>query len=543
MTFDDIQALDDTVRIWPLRNTALGISGSARMMEGSICMMPPCSVELSRIQQTNQIGSTPPPGTASWHWCGALISTCCGSARAARSWSPAMSRPMLSLVIALLLLGVGRLSAYAATFYVSAAGANSVTCAQAQNAQTPRRTINAGIACLAGGDTLIVKAGTYDEIVTDFNNIGGYTVRVPSGLSWSSPTTIKAETAGAVTLRVTSPPSGWTSIIEFDSSGTTSQYILIEGFVLDCQFFMTLGIGVTASNHLRFKDLEIKNSRGQGIQGDCVSCEFLNLYVHHTARNNGKTTCPSNTCDNPPGELCAGFCHAVYLTGTGNIIDGGSFHDSDGHAIHLYPGPSNNIVRNIYAYNNKVGIGIYGGGHQVYNNVLQNNQLAIWTGRGNTIAHNTIYGWQQLDGNESFGIYDNDGGTVIKNNLVLNQRVNSLRGYIYVNGGSGPSGNRLADSVDPAFVSGNLCDDPTMLGCAVAPASSSPVVNAGAPDFHLRAGSPAIAAGVPLPNAAMKIDKDGVARPPTGAVDIGAYQYISGGQTIPPPSNLRAKVP
>ena len=92
-----------------------------------------------------------------------------------------------------------------------------------------------------------------------------------------------------------------------------------------------------------------------------------------------------------------------------------------------------------------------------------------------------------------------------------------------------PSGGR-----EPLYApDGRLCERP---------ASPSPVVNAGAMDFHLRAGSPAIAAGVPLPDAAMRIDKDGVARPPTGAVDVGAYQYVSGGPTLPSPSNLRVKV-
>ena len=62
-------------------------------------------------------------------------------------------------------------------------------------------------------------------------------------------------------------------------------------------------------------------------------------------------------------------------------------------------------------------------------------------------------------------------------------------------------------------------------------------------DFRLRAGSPAIGVGVNLPDAAMRIDKDGVARPPTGAVDVGAYQYVSGGPTPPAPLNLRVQVP
>jgi hypothetical protein len=102
----------------------MGISGSAQMMDGSIDMMRPCSAGMSRIQQINQIGSTSPPGTASWHWCGdsmrqplqkptvASVNSPCGM----RSWNPGMSRPMLSLVVAIFLLSVGCLSAHAATF-------------------------------------------------------------------------------------------------------------------------------------------------------------------------------------------------------------------------------------------------------------------------------------------------------------------------------------------------------------------------------------------------------------------------------------------
>ena len=280
MTFDDIQALDDTARIWPLRNTAMGTSGSARMMDGSICMMPPCSAGMSRVQQTNQIGSTPPPGTASWHWCGALISTCCGTARAARFWSPAISRLMLSLVIAVLLVGVGCLSAHAATFYVSTAGADSVTCAKAQSAQTPRRTINGGIACLAGGDTLIVKPGTYDEMVADFGGLGGYTVPVPSGSSWDHPTTLRAEPAGSVTLIVSNPVHNWPTIVGFDNH----RYISLEGFVIDGRWTMENVVGLRGGP-IRLKDTEIKNGRAQGILGGAQDAghQFLNLNVHHNA--------------------------------------------------------------------------------------------------------------------------------------------------------------------------------------------------------------------------------------------------------------------
>jgi len=455
-----------------------------------------------------------------------------------------MSGPLLALVMAVLLLSVGSLSAHAATFYVSTAGNNSVTCAQAQSAQTPRRTINAGIACLAGGDTLIVKAGRYDEIVTNHPGIGGYTVPVPSGGSWATATTLKADPPGSVVLTVSNPPSEgsweWPSIVEFDSG----RYRILDGFILDGGFRVENGIGL-GGDHMRVSNSEIRNAKGQGIQGEGSFHEFINLHVHHIALNGGKTTCSHNVCGNPSGQMCPGYCHAIYLSGEGNLVDGGSWHDNDGHAIHYYPAPSNGIVRNALIYNNEIGIGIYGPGHQIYNNVLLNNKTGIKIPGKNTVAHNTIYGTSSADG---FGIYQGPSSvpSVIKNNLILRQAVNSLRSYIYVDDGPNTtlrSGNVLERSVDPTFVAGNLCDDPTMLGCAATPASPSPVMNASAMDLHLCAGSPAIAAGVHLPDATLRVDKDGAARPPTGAVDVGAYQYVSGTPTLPAPSNLRVKAP
>ena len=54
-------------------------------------------------------------------------------------------------------------SAYCATYYTAKSGSNSNSCAQAQNVSTPKLTIGAGIGCLSSGETLIVKAGTYNE--------------------------------------------------------------------------------------------------------------------------------------------------------------------------------------------------------------------------------------------------------------------------------------------------------------------------------------------------------------------------------------------
>ena len=52
---------------------------------------------------------------------------------------------------------------HGATYYVAKTGSDSKSCTQAQSASTPKLTIKAGLACLKGGDTLIIKAGTYNE--------------------------------------------------------------------------------------------------------------------------------------------------------------------------------------------------------------------------------------------------------------------------------------------------------------------------------------------------------------------------------------------
>jgi hypothetical protein len=56
--------------------------------------------------------------------------------------------------------------AQAATYYVSKSGSNNNSCAQATSVSTPKLTINAGIGCLSGGgDTLLIRKGTYDETI------------------------------------------------------------------------------------------------------------------------------------------------------------------------------------------------------------------------------------------------------------------------------------------------------------------------------------------------------------------------------------------
>ena len=75
-------------------------------------------------------------------------------------------------------------------FYVATNGNDSNTCAQAQNQSTARNTIQGGINCMASGDTLLIKSGTYSRPST----------LPPSGTSWDNSTKLMRYGTDQVTV-------------------------------------------------------------------------------------------------------------------------------------------------------------------------------------------------------------------------------------------------------------------------------------------------------------------------------------------------------
>src|SRR5262245_53832911 len=113
----------------------------------------------------------------------------------------------------------------AATYFVAQGGSDNYTCSQSQSPSMPRSTINAGLSCLASGDTLQVGPGTYPESIFSING-----TTIPNG-SPSSYTRIIGN--GNVFLAPTSPEpalgagiylGGTSSYVEFDGIGTDGQY-------------------------------------------------------------------------------------------------------------------------------------------------------------------------------------------------------------------------------------------------------------------------------------------------------------------------------
>jgi hypothetical protein len=411
----------------------------------------------------------------------------------------------------LFLLCLGGFSAQAATIYVRSTGNDATSCAQAQNASTPRRTINAGIACLSGGDTLVVHGGTYREVVG----------KLPSGLSTAQRTTLQA--APGETVLVT-PPSwpGDTSIGVLNGEGN---YLIIDGINVDAQGLTGRMISVSGHDNI-FRNMNLQGSYSQGIQGDATNTQFLNLELHHSGQY----------CSGHSDPYCPyhGYHHGFYMStdsGPGNVIDGCNIHDiPDGHGLQLYGGTW--TVRNSILANMPYGNGIFALTSNVvmYNNIFINNGGSSFgagiyvTAGGAKIYHNTFY-TPSPNGNQ-VGIYLRATDTIVRDNILMTVARSSSNYIVRENGG--------------ATLDHNLCTV-AAAGCdAVEPTMARIVLDAASGNFHLVANSPAIGSGIPVPE--VTVDKDGNPLPRTGAVDMGAYQYAPKGPVLPAPQHLRATV-
>src|SRR5262245_526795 len=108
---------------------------------------------------------------------------------------------LLTVVVLMLCLAAGN-SAIAATYYVSTAGNDSNTCSDATSATKPKQTISTALTCLAAGDTLLLRSGTFVEGPITF-----WTNHVASGTS-DNPITIQAFPGESVVVQMPKGASG-----------------------------------------------------------------------------------------------------------------------------------------------------------------------------------------------------------------------------------------------------------------------------------------------------------------------------------------------
>lgn len=367
-------------------------------------------------------------------------------------------------------------------------------------------SLDTGLGKLKPGDTLLLKGGDYRQAMghDGDNPSSGTSHQIPSGTS-------------SQRITIASAPG---EIPVFPFIWLSGDYVTLDGqkwdgMVIDGKNDSGLGIAI-GGHHVRLKHLEIKNMRDHGVLGcDDGYCEFLNLHVHHIA---------VNSC------FGSGMCHGIYSSTTGNLFDGGEYHDMpNGYGIHPNKG-YDYTIRNIRFHHNRDGALVYGSGFKVYNNVFDHNTGSglVNYGSNMTIQNNTF------TDNGTRSIWLPNSGHKIENNIFWDRNALEIK-----DGGSGSTfGKNLCQS------GGSGCDtsgDPKFM-------------NPGSANYRLREGSAAIDAGRMV--SEVKTDADGAPRPQGAGMDIGAFEAGGAKPTspssppptapptstsgpVPPPTNLR----
>ncbi len=293
--------------------------------------------------------------------------------------------------------------------------------------------------------------------------------------------------------------SGWG--IHLGKSGTASSPIVLKSQVrgktiVDGQNLAdrNRGLYIEGSYHV-VDGFEIRNSPHGGIAMYGNHNRILNNEIHH----NGN---PASDSTNGRDGLYSDKRTSGNYYASNSIHDNGRTGSNLDHGLYLC-GEDESVVNNLIFRNAACGLQVAGYDNvsnlKVYNNVVAWNGTAgivLWMSlKGVDIRNNILYF------NKRYGLNSykaRGGGVLIDHNLCFG---NSDGNYNFTAGHSDYS-YKLGTTVsaDPLFVNG-----------------TSSVF-----DPHLRAGSPAINSGVNL-SSFFTTDKDGAARPSSGAWDLGAY--------------------
>ena len=449
-------------------------------------------------------------------------------------------------MLACLLLLAGISVSHAATYYVAKTGSDSNPGSAAQ----PWLTITKAANTLVAGDTVYVKAGTYEEIVRPVNS--GTEGNYITYSAYADDTVI----IDLVNLRTTFWDAGFVI--------TGKSYLAVSGFQVKNS---TGGFGLLAqesSHHINFLDNYTYNSYNSGIASwegchdiliegnevelacndgyqECISADrcynvqVLNNHIHHSGP--GKHGGEGIDIKNGSHDCLVrgNYVHhinrlGIYVESWENYlynvtVDQNIVHNCWNHGIALAcekASPMENItVTNNLCYTNGyagITVGNWNGGRpKPFNNIK--------------IINNTCYDngqpWGQVPGS-GYGIINMNGASctnlVIRNN-ILSQNLKA---------------QLMSDPDCPAVIEYNVIDGlqtpADWLAWGTNYILADPLfVDPANADFHLQSGSPAIDAGVST--LAPDHDLDGNARPVNGVWDIGCYES-AGGAPQPPVANF-----
>jgi hypothetical protein len=342
---------------------------------------------------------------------------------------------------------------------------------------SPKLTIGAGIGLMASGDTLIVKAGTYNESLNS----------LPSGTA-SNYTTIRANPGDTVIL--TKSGGSFNRIANFNSSHS---FIAIDGFICNDDSGSVLWNAFKydgSCDHIRLDNCEIYNCQHSGVQDSSEEGVGGHEFLNGSSHDNG----------------IDGLDHGIYMVSPSSITRNSDFYNNTGYGIQLWPTTDNSGCEIQYnrCWSNgdsptgsrKGGITLNGTNCLIANNLCWDNAdsgIICSGGSGNKIFNNTC--WANRGFHGSGGIDLNTSGITCRNNISYANVGPDIENSF----GSTVSNNL---TTDPLFVNENT--DPNLI------------------DLKLQAGSDAIGGGVTLADVTDDFDKVARGSPP----DIGAYEFV-----------------
>jgi hypothetical protein len=376
------------------------------------------------------------------------------------------------------------------------AGSDSYTCQQATSPQTPKGSVNGGISCLAGGDTLLIGPGTYNEIVVTYYSqatclSGDAAVQqpcavIPNGLDPDRPTRLLGTGQAVISPRGKASPGGGGILTAYDQS----RALHIEGlrFVADNTPGSAVGVHLGHSQYVTVTRSEIAGNSLQST-GALLASSGQSRYhtlthneVHHAGQQ-----CNPRTQTSPP---CP---HGLYIQGQDHLIADNYVHHNTGYGVQV-SGESGGlarvvVTRNRVAYNQGVGIRVQGSDHQATANLLVANGLGMTITGTALIAHNTFDGVHpETAYDDPFGLWVDGTGSTIVNNLFTRQQsawllMQRRDGSTFV-------------PVDPAWAHHNGADVSGNVGATIVHPLDTWYRDAASGDYTLPSTSPAIAAGV-----------------------------------------------
>ncbi len=445
-----------------------------------------------------------------------------------------------------------------AVYTVAASGGSDAN----NGTSAPWATLQHAANVVQPGDTVVVETGTYKGFDLSVGGTAGH------------PITFEAAPGATVTINSPEAKRGKDGINLEDVINYSApvNYVTIQGLTVN----NPAGGSITEAG-IRAVWNGSLNSTGIILNGNtCNNCGEWGIFTSHE----DNLLIENNTCSNAQQQHGIYVSNACFypvvkdnvLFGNGSCglhMNGDASQGPAGEPDGTSDGNNGNIIGALVEgniiYNNGTlgGSGINGDGLQnsvIENNLLYNNHAsgislfqidAALPATNNVVVNNTII--MASDGRWCVNIQDGSTGNTVFNNILLNN--NAAHGSISISTDSLPgfvSNDNVITTNASAFDQVDASGNDNFMSFATWQGTSFPgtgqdknsftataaqlFVNAGANNYQLAAGSPAIDKGVASLNGKPAPSTDLAANPrPSGnGFDIGAYEYQVAGGNLPP---------